>query len=144
MLGSVCSRCWSPVTPWKCETMVSPNFNGPSRPLSYLSREIHISCYWSLALPFVGWHRGLDGSTPESVGFFEIHVHQKFPYTLPIIFSEDFKYFSTTCNMNVSPSDQLFSALQPLLFCIIFWFFLVFSESNGGSRVSEKVNTKIS
>jgi hypothetical protein len=51
-------------------------------------------------------HRGLNEPIPGSVGFLEIHGHQKFPSALLIIFSERLKYFSWICDMNLSLSDQ--------------------------------------
>jgi hypothetical protein len=56
---------------------------------SYLSPKIYTSRYWSLCLPVTRWHCGLEEPTCGSVGFLEIHVHQK---------------------VSLSPSDHLFSA----------------------------------
>jgi hypothetical protein len=37
---------------------------------------------------------------------------EKFPWALPLIFSERIQHFSTTCDINFSLSDQLLSAVK--------------------------------
>jgi hypothetical protein len=89
--------------------------------LVILSPKIHMSRYWSLDLPVPRWHRGLSEPTPW-VGRFSWNP----------------------CRSKVSfiPSDRLFWALKPLFCCIIFRFFLVFSQNNERSAVSENANMK--